>query len=80
MCDKATKSRGYVQISTAVNRDISMSVSSDAGKIKVSEVVTPERVSPVRKHSQQFYKHSGLWSVVDTGNAIIDNRMLGVAL
>ena len=55
MCEKATKSRGYVQIdSTAANRDVNIKVSSDAGKRKVSEAVTPERASPVRKHSQQF--------------------------
>jgi hypothetical protein len=40
VCDKA-----------AVNRDVlNVKVSSDAGKIKVSEAVTSERENPVRKH------------------------------
>ena len=37
-------------VSTAVNRDVNVKVSSDAGKRKVSELaVTSERASPVRK-------------------------------
>ena len=44
----------YKLVSSAVNRDVNVKVSSDEGKRKVSEAVTPERASPVRKHSQQF--------------------------
>jgi hypothetical protein len=55
MCDKATKSRGYVQILTPVNRDISMSFSSDAGKIKVTEVV--QRKQSLQFHCSADYKY-----------------------
>ena len=44
----------YKLVSTAVNRDVNVKDSSDAGKRKVSEAVIPKRASPVRKHSQQF--------------------------
>ena len=45
----------YKLVSTADNSDVNVKVSSDAGKRKVSEAVTPERASPaVHKHSQQF--------------------------
>jgi hypothetical protein len=41
-------------VSTAFNHDVQAKVSSDAGKRKVSDAVTPERAIPVRKHSRQF--------------------------
>jgi hypothetical protein len=44
----------YKLVSTAVNPEVNVKVSSDAEKGKVSEAVTPERASPVHKHSQQF--------------------------
>ena len=56
VCEKATNIMDtYKLVSTAVNRStVNVKVSSDAGTRKVSEAVTPERASPVHKHSQQF--------------------------
>jgi chromosomal replication initiation ATPase DnaA len=42
------------RLQSVVNHDVNVKVSSDTGKRKVSEAVTSERASSVRKHSQQF--------------------------
>ena len=44
----------YKLVSTAVNHDVQATFSRDSGKRKVSEAVTPNRASPVRKHPRQF--------------------------
>jgi hypothetical protein len=54
-CEKATKSRGYVQISFDIGQPwLNVKVLSGAGKRKVSDAVTTERTSTVRKHSRKF--------------------------